>query len=135
MFGEAVQNDGDLLDILEPDLCFLCHVLSEKIQNFYCSWHKVNFCRECFRIGHRDYNCFVVDLNDIKKLFQLNVQISYKNYLIIKTRSRMKWTKIEKGRIFYCELLMRRSLLCADNTRLFLIIWLIYYIIIKSLFG
>lgn len=104
MFSEAVQDDADLLDILETEssnsYTSTCPVHSEKTQHFYCSLHKVNFCRECIKLGHRDDNCCVVDLNDINKLFQLNVQNSYKNYLIIKTRSRMQGTKIDRKEFF-----------------------------------
>lgn len=104
IFSEAIQNDPDLLDILDPEsgssYISGCPVHPEKLQHFYCSLHKVNFCRECIRLAHGDENCCVVDVNDINKLFQLNEQNIYKNYLIIKTRNKAEGTKINRKEFF-----------------------------------
>ena len=76
-----------------------CSAHTEKQKHFYCSYHKVNFCRECIKAYHRDEKCCVVDLFDINKLHQLNEQNILKNLLIIKTRNKAKG-KIKKEEFF-----------------------------------
>ena len=61
---------------------------SEKQKHFFCSFHEINFCRECIKSFHRDDKCCVVDLFDINKLYNLNEQNQYKNYLIVKARNK-----------------------------------------------
>lgn len=91
-FSEIVQTDTKLLDMLDPDsndsYASVCKHHTEKQKHFYCSYHKLHFCRECIKLYHRDDNCCVVDLCDINKLYQLNEQNQYKNFLIMKSRSK-----------------------------------------------
>jgi hypothetical protein len=103
IFHEIVHNDTKLLDMIEPEgkdsySNFCTHHL-EKQKHFYCSFHKVNFCRECIKIYHRDDKCCVVDLYDISKLYNLQEQNIYKNLLIIKSRSKAKG-KFKKEEFF-----------------------------------
>ncbi len=104
IFSEVIKNDEELLEILDTDsknsFILNCPIHNEKIQHFYCSHHRVNFCRECIRISHREDECCVVDLDDINKLFDLNEQNSYKNYLIFKTRNKAQGTKINRKEFF-----------------------------------
>lgn len=105
IFSEVVQKDQNLLDMIEPDgknsYSSTCSIHMEKQKHFYCSFHKVNFCRECIKLYHRDDKCCVVDLYDIHKLFQLNEQNQYKNYLLVKSRNKLgKNQKIRKEEFF-----------------------------------
>ena len=104
IFSECVENNKDLLEILDPEsnnsLNSPCDIHPQKTQHFYCSLHKINFCRECIKLDHRDENCCVVDLIDIDKLFHLNDQNNYKNYMIIKTRNKGQDTKINRKEFF-----------------------------------
>ena len=76
-----------------------CLVHYEKQKHFYCSYHKVNFCRECIKVSLRDEKCCVVDIFDINKLYQLHDNNRYKNTLIIRTRNRVQ-NKIKKEEFF-----------------------------------
>lgn len=91
LFSESVVNNFELLQMLDENqdkgLTGLCTVHPEKQMHFYCSYHHVNFCRECIKGFHRDDKCCVVDLFDISKLFQLFEQNQEKNYKIIKARN------------------------------------------------
>jgi len=91
LFSESIVNNSDLLNMLDENsdkgLIGLCEVHTEKQMHFYCSYHHVNFCRECIKGYHRDDKCCVVDLFDISKLFQLYEQNQEKNYKIIKARN------------------------------------------------
>jgi hypothetical protein len=90
MFSEVVLNDPLLIVLLDSDnedsYSSVCSIHTEKQKHFFCSDHEVNFCRDCIKLYHRSENCCVVDLFDIKKLFQLNEQNFFKNQLIIKAR-------------------------------------------------
>ena len=103
MFHEAVQKDAKLLYMLDQDnensYDNLCNTHTEKQKHFYCSWHKLNFCRECIKVYHRDEKCCVVDLFDISKLHQLQEQNIFKNDLINKTRGKARG-KIKKEEFF-----------------------------------
>lgn len=91
LFSESVVNNVELLNMLDDNsdkgLTGLCSIHTEKQMHFYCSYHHINFCRECIKGYHRDDKCCVVDLFDISKLFQLFEQNQEKNYKIIKARS------------------------------------------------
>ena len=104
IFSEIVHNDKSLLEMMDNDspisMLSNCDIHLEKSQHFYCSLHKVNFCRECIRQKHREEDCCVVDLVDIKKLYELNEQNNYKNYMIIKTRNKAQDTKINRNEFF-----------------------------------
>ena len=88
-----VSLDDKLLLILDGDYkdsyISACHFHYEKQKHFYCSYHKINFCRDCIKLYHRDDKCCVVDLFDINKLYELNEQNKFKNHLIVKTRNRL----------------------------------------------
>ena len=103
IFHEIVQKDEKMLEMLNLDsknsFSVICDYHNEKQKHFYCSYHKVNFCRECIKVYHKDNKCCVVDLFDINKLYQLQDQNIYKNQLIIKTRSKAKG-KISKEEFF-----------------------------------
>ena len=103
MFSEVVDTDGKLLNMLDPDSSQSyvsgCHTHYEKQKHFYCSYHKVNFCRECIKMYHRDEKCCVVDIFDINKLYQLHENNRYKNSLIIRTRNRVQ-NKMKKEEFF-----------------------------------
>lgn len=105
IFSEIVQKDPNLMDMIEPDgrnsYSLTCSNHFEKQKHFYCSNHRVNFCRECIKMYHRDEKCCVVDLYDIHKLFQLNEQNQYKNYLMVRSRNKLgKNQKIRKEEFF-----------------------------------
>jgi len=91
LFSESVVNNTELLAMLDDNsdkgLTGLCNLHPEKQMHFYCSFHHVNFCRECIKGYHRDDKCCVVDLFDISKLFNLFEQNLEKNYKIIKARN------------------------------------------------
>jgi uncharacterized protein YbaR (Trm112 family) len=91
LFSESVVNSKELLGILDENsdkgLTGLCQIHQEKQMHFYCSFHNVNFCRECIKGYHRDDKCCVVDLFDISKLFNLYEHNQEKNYKIIKARN------------------------------------------------
>lgn len=91
LFSESVVNSSHLLDMLNEDseksLISLCQYHNEKQNHFYCSYHQVNFCRECIKNYHRDDKCCVVDLFDISKLFNLFEQNQVKNFSIIRARN------------------------------------------------
>ena len=103
MFSEVVDNDQKLLNMLDPDYknsyVSTCNIHSEKQKHFYCSYHKVNFCRECIKLYHRDDKCCVVDIFDINKLYQLHENNKYKNSLIVNSRTRIS-NKIKKEEFF-----------------------------------
>ncbi len=75
----------------------ICNLHEEKQKHFFCSCHEINFCRECIKLSHKDDKCCVIDLCDISKLFLLNQQNIYKNYLIVNTRN--KSSVGEKNRV------------------------------------
>jgi hypothetical protein len=105
IFSEVVQTNNRLLDMLDvhSDNSYdsLCKQHIEKQKHFYCSFHKTNFCRECIKLFHRDDKCCVVDLYDINKLYQLHEQNQYKNFLIMKSRSKaIGEKKIRKEEFF-----------------------------------
>lgn len=93
LFSESVVKNPQLIEMVNEDsensLVSLCqiHISQEKQNHFYCSYHEVNFCRECIKSYHRDDKCCVVDLLDISKLFNLFEQNQVKNYAIIKARN------------------------------------------------
>jgi hypothetical protein len=103
MFSEVVDTDGKLLNIIDPDSSQSyvsgCQTHYEKQKHFYCSYHKLNFCRECIKLYHRDEKCCVVDIFDINKLYQLHENNRYKNSLIIRTRNRVH-NKMKKEEFF-----------------------------------
>jgi hypothetical protein len=103
MFSEVVDNDQKLLNMLDPDYqnsyVSTCNIHTEKQKHFYCSYHKVNFCRECIKLYHRDDKCCVVDIFDINKLYQLHENNKYKNSLIVNSRTRIS-NKIKKEEFF-----------------------------------
>ncbi len=103
IFSEIVDTDSKLLNMLDPDTddsyVSECHIHYEKQKHFYCSYHKVNFCRECIKASHRDEKCCVVDIFDINKLYQLHDNNRYKNTLIVRTRNRVQ-NKIKKEEFF-----------------------------------
>lgn len=91
LFSESIVNNPKLLEMLDENsdtgLVGMCQIHPEKQLHFYCSFHKVNFCRECIKIDHKESTkCCVVDLFDISKLFNLFEQNLEKNYKIIKAR-------------------------------------------------
>ncbi len=92
IFGEIVTNDPlilMLIDIEAPtSYTSICNLHEEKQKHFFCSYHEINFCRECIKLSHKDDKCCVIDLCDISKLFLLNEQNIYKNSLIVGTRNR-----------------------------------------------
>jgi hypothetical protein len=94
IFAELIDMDRTMLNILDLDnsnsYISNCRYHPEKQRHFYCSYHVINFCRECIKAYHRENKCCVVDVNDINKLYQLNEQNKYKNYLIVKSRSRLR---------------------------------------------
>jgi uncharacterized protein YbaR (Trm112 family) len=91
LFSESVVNNQNLLNMLNEDstnnYSSLCQYHPEREKHFYCSFHEVNFCRECIKANHRDDKCCVVDLIDISKLFGLFEQNQVKNYAIIRARN------------------------------------------------
>lgn len=91
IFAESVMYDNRLLGMIDEssEVSFTqqCNSHPEKTIHFYCSYHEVNFCRECIKAYHRDDKCCVVDLFDISKLFHLNMQNIMKNESIIKARN------------------------------------------------
>lgn len=103
IFNEVVDNDHKMLNMLDPDYknsyVSDCNIHIEKQKHFYCSYHKVNFCRECIKLYHRDDKCCVVDMFDINKLYQLHENNKYKNSLIINSRNRIS-NKIHKEEFF-----------------------------------
>jgi hypothetical protein len=92
IFGESVQNNEKILSLIDPEsknyYTATCNFHTEKQKHFFCSYHEINFCRECIKSFHRDDKCCVVDLFDINKLYNLNEQNQYKNYLIVKARNK-----------------------------------------------
>jgi len=90
IFSECVQNDPALLEMMEDksenSYVQSCKYHNEKQIHFYCSFHEVNFCRECIKIYHRDDKCCVVDIFDINKLYQLNEHNMIKNQKIHNAR-------------------------------------------------
>lgn len=102
IFYEVVLNNDKLQLFIDPDSkggsSANCPMHTEKSKHFYCSYHDINFCRECIKAFHRDDNCCVVDLFDINKLFGLNEQNIYKNMKII--TSREKGRKNQKEEFF-----------------------------------
>jgi hypothetical protein len=103
IFNEVVDNDHKLLNMLDPDYknsyVSSCNIHPEKQKHFYCSYHKINFCRECIKLYHRDDKCCVVDIFDINKLYQLHENNKYKNNLIVSSRDRIR-NKIKKEEFF-----------------------------------
>jgi hypothetical protein len=103
IFNEVVDNDHKLLNMLDPDYknsyVSSCNIHIEKQKHFYCSYHKINFCRECIKLYHRDDKCCVVDIFDINKLYQLHENNKYKNNLIVSSRDRIR-NKIKKEEFF-----------------------------------
>jgi hypothetical protein len=89
--------------MLDPDsknsFADFCDYHNEKQKHFYCSYHQVNFCRECIKMSHRDDKCCVVDLYDINKLFNLQEQNIYKNLLLVKSRNKSEG-KFKKEEFF-----------------------------------
>lgn len=104
IFADIVAHDQHLLGLIDLDgpdaFTNLCEVHNEKQKHFYCSHHETNFCRECIKVYHRDDECCVVDLVDISKLFQLNEQNVYKNYMIVKARNRSEKNNRTKDEFF-----------------------------------
>ena len=103
IFSEVVDNDEKLLIMLDSDskhsYVSSCNYHYEKQKHFFCSYHRVNFCRECIKLYHRDDKCCVVDIFDINKLYQLQENNKFKNSLIIKTRNRV-CNRIKKEEFF-----------------------------------
>ncbi len=103
IFSEVVDNDQKLLNMLDHDhkssYVSSCNIHLEKQKHFFCSYHKVNFCRECIKLYHRDDKCCVVDMFDINKLYQLQENNKYKNSLIVNSRNRIS-NKIKKEEFF-----------------------------------
>jgi hypothetical protein len=105
IFTEIIDVDKNLLSMLDMDnansYISFCEYHPEKQRHFYCSYHLINFCRECIKIDHREHRCCVVDMYDVNKLYQLNEQNKYKNYLIMKSRNRIgKGKKMNKEEFF-----------------------------------
>ena len=103
IFSEIVRNDEKISKFIDPNsedsFTCKCEIHPEKQKHFFCSYHNINFCRECIKQFHRDDNCCVVDLLDIHKLFLLNEQNMNKNHLIVKMRNRNKG-KMHKDEFF-----------------------------------
>jgi len=94
IFGELVQNDSLILDLIESNgvngqtaYNSICS-LHDKQKHFFCSYHENNFCRECMKLSHKEDRCCVIDLFDISKLFALNEQNNFRNSLIVKARNK-----------------------------------------------
>jgi hypothetical protein len=93
IFSEIVRNDEQISMYINPDepesMTATCEK-HNKQKHFFCSFHHINFCRECIRQFHKDDKCCVVDLIDIQKLFALNEQNMKKNQQIVKIRKKYK---------------------------------------------
>lgn len=104
IFGELVKTDPVVMMYIDPEnansLTSACSNHPEKQKHFYCSYHEVNFCRECIKTFHKQNECCVVDLYDIDKLFQLNEQNIRKNNLIIKCRKKVNNGRMRKEEFF-----------------------------------
>lgn len=57
----------------------LCEEHPERVKHFYCSNHATIFCRECIKEKHSEDACFVVDLYEIQRMRQLQLQNIVKN--------------------------------------------------------
>ena len=103
IFGEIVKNDDVIMLLIDPNsdnsYTSSCQNHPDHQRHFYCSFHENNFCRTCISAFHRGEKCCVVDLYDIKKLFNLNEQNIMKNDMIIKTRNKGKG-KMKKEEFF-----------------------------------
>lgn len=104
IFGEIVKNDPVVMMMIDQtntnSLATSCPKHPEKQRHFYCSFHEINFCRDCIKASHRQNECCVVDLYDVSKLFQLNEQNIMKNKMIIKCRKKVTDGRMRKEEFF-----------------------------------
>ena len=103
IFSEIVRNDEKLLHYIKTDnndelMVDYCEKHSRR-KHFYCSFHNINFCRECIRQFHKDDRCCVVDLSDIQKIYSLNEQSIRRNEQIFQMRNKYKG-KMHKDEFF-----------------------------------
>ena len=65
IFSEIVKSDPQVNHYIDTktnnSFITKCEHHTYKQKHFFCSYHNINFCRECIKQFHRDDNCCVVD--------------------------------------------------------------------------
>ena len=91
ILGQIIEKNQKLQEMIDNNNIesYLGDCLAHlKQRHFYCSFHDVNICRGCIRQYHREKNCCIINLIDIKKIYDAYEEIKEKNYMLVRARNK-----------------------------------------------